>query len=160
MKNERNKNKDFMDNLSAKCHKKEKNSKKSEYIAAIIVNIILLYIFNNLPNWHVYFITNVLNEILWVINIAITAAILGNIILLVFNPEWFRRIIKIILNIFAITAVYSIYSIFPFNFNSFLIEWSVVIALIFIMIGIAVATIIGLFFLISTILAGFKLINE
>ena len=160
MKNEKNKIKSFMDNLSAKRRKKEKNSKKSEYVGAIVVNIILLYIFNNLLNWHIYFITNALNEILWVINIAITATIIGNIILLIFNPEWFRHIIKIILNIFAFTAVYSIYSVYPFNFSSFLIEWSVTIALIFIMIGIAVATIIELFFLIISILARFNVINQ
>lgn len=160
MKNEKNKIKSFMDNLSAKRRKKEKNSKRSEYVGAIVVNIILLYIFNNLLNWHIYFITNALNEILWVINIAITATIIGNIILLIFNPEWFRHIIKIILNIFAFTAVYSIYSVFPFNFSSFLIGWSVTIALIFIMVGIAVATIIELFFLIISVLTRFKLINQ
>ena len=160
MKNEKNKIKSFMDNLSAKRREKEKNSKKSEYFGAIVVNIILLYIFNNLLNWQVYFITNALNEVLWIINLAIIATIIGNIILLIFNPEWFRHIIKIILNIFAFTAVYSIYSVFPFNFSSFLIDWSVTIALIFIMIGIAVATIIELFFLIISILARFNVINE
>ena len=160
MKNEKNKIKSFVDNLSAKRREKEKNSKKSEYIGAIVVNIILLYIFNNLLNWQVHFITNALNEVLWVINLAIIATIIGNIILLIFNQEWFRHIIKIILNIFAFTAVYSIYSIFPFNFSSFLIDWSATIALIFIMLGIAVATIMELFFLIISILARFDVINE
>ena len=160
MKNEKNKIKSFMNNLSAKRHEKEKNSKKSKYIGAIIVNIILFYIFNNLLDWHIYFITNALNEILWVINIAITATIIGNIILIIFNPEWFRPIIKIILNIFAFTAVYSIYSIFPFNFSLFLIDWSVIIALIFIMAGILIATIVELFLLIINALAKLKLINE
>lgn len=160
MKNEKNKIKSFMNKLSAKRREKEKNSKKSQYIGAIIVNIILFYIFNNLLNWHIYFITNALNEILWVINIAITATIIGNIILIIFNPEWFRHIIKIILNIFAFTAVYSIYSIFPFNFSLFLIDWSVTIALIFIMAGILIATIVELFLLIINALAKLKLINE
>ena len=160
MKNEKNKIKSFMNNLSAKRREKEKNSKKSQYIGAIIVNIILFYIFNNLLNWHIYFITNALNEILGVINIAITATIIGNIILIIFNPEWFRHIIKIILNIFAFTAVYSIYSIFPFNFSLFLIDWSVTIALIFIMAGILIATIVELFLLIITALTKLKLINE
>lgn len=160
MKNDENKIKSFMDNLSAKRREKNKNSKKSEYIGAIVVNIILLYIFNNLLNWQVYFITNALNEILWIINIAIIVTIIGNIMFLIFNPEWFRHIIKIIMNIFAFTAVYSIYSVFPFNFSSFLIDWSVTIALIFIMVGIVIATIVELFFLIISILARFNVINK
>lgn len=160
MKNEKNKIKSFMDNLSSKRQEKDKNSKRSEYIGAIVVNVILLYIFNNLLNWQVYFITNALNEVLWIINIAIIATIIGNIMFIIFNPEWFRHIIKMILNIFAFTAVYSIYSVFPFNFSSFLIDWGLTIALIFIVTGIVIATIVELFLLIINILARFKLINE
>ncbi|MGB9980471.1 hypothetical protein [Methanobacterium sp.] len=159
MKNHENKIKSFMDNLSAKRKEKEKNSKKSEYIGAIVVNVILLYIFNNLLVWHVYFITNTFNEVLGLINLAIIVTIIGNIIFLMFNPGWFRHIVKIILNIFAFTAVYSIYSVFPFNFSSFLIDWSATIALIFIMVGIAVATIFELFLLIINILTRFKFIK-
>ena len=141
--------KNFIDNLSSK----QRDYKKSEYIGAIVVNIILLYIFNNLVNWHIYFITGAFNEVLWIINLAVIAVIIGNILLLIFNPEWFRHIVKIILNIFVITAVYSIYSIFPFNFSSFLTDWSVTIALIFVMIGIVIATIVELFLLIISVLA-------
>ncbi len=137
---------DFINRMFAKGG--ENKAKKSEYIAAIIVNIILLYIFNNLLNWHVYFITNALNSILWIINLAIIITILGNILLLAYNPGWFRHVMKIILNMVAIVAVYNIFTVFPFNFNSFLIDWSVTIALIFIMAGIAIATIVELFFLI------------
>jgi hypothetical protein len=58
MKSGQNKIKNFWDNLFAKRDEKEKNSKKSGYIGAIAVNIILLYIFNNSLNWHVYFYRN------------------------------------------------------------------------------------------------------
>lgn len=148
MKSGENKIPDFIDRMLEKRNKKENSTKKSEYIGAIIVNLILLYIFNNLLNWHVYFITNALNDILWIINLSILATILGNALLLWCNPEWFRHIIKIILNIFAFIAVYFIYSVFPFSFNSFLIDWSVTIALILAMVGIVIATIIEVSFLI------------
>lgn len=136
----------FIDRMTKR--NKEKKGKKSEYIAAIVVNIILLYIFNNLLNWHLYFITNALNDILWIINAAIIVTIVGNILLLAYNQEWFRHVMKIILNIVAIVAVYNIFTVFPFHFNSFLIDWSVTIALIFIIVGIAIATIVELFLLI------------
>jgi hypothetical protein len=139
---------DVINKLFAKRNKTEKKAKKSEYIIAIVVNIVLLYIFNNLLNWHIYFITNALNEVLWIINLAIIATIVGNILLLAYNPEWFRHVMKIILNIVAVIAVYNIFIVFPFNFNSFLIDWSVIIALIFVMVGITIATIVEFFFLI------------
>lgn len=36
----------------------KKRAKKPGYIGAIIVNLILLYVANNLLNWHVPFLTN------------------------------------------------------------------------------------------------------
>jgi hypothetical protein len=134
--------------MFSKRDKKGKWSKKSEYVGAIIVNLILLYIFNNLLNWHIYFITNAFNEVLWIINLAIIATIIGNILLLMYNPEWFHHVMKIILNIFAFNALYALYNVFPFSFNSFLIDWSVIIALIFVMVGIAIATIVEFVFLV------------
>lgn len=146
--NSENKIHNFINKMLSKRDKKEKGAKKSEYVGAIIANLILLFIFNNLLNWHVYFITNALNEVLWIINLSIIAAIIGNILLLVYNPDWFRHIIKIILNIFAFIAVYSLYNVFPFSFNSFLIDWAVIIALILAMVGIAIATIVEFVFLV------------
>lgn len=57
-------------------NKKERN-KKAEYIAAVIFNLIFLFIVNNLLNWNIYFITTALNEVLWIVNLSIIAAIIG-----------------------------------------------------------------------------------
>jgi hypothetical protein len=128
--------------------KKEK-SKKSDYIISIIFNLILLYVFNNLLNWHVHFITNALNEVLWIINLSIIATIIINSLLLLYDPEWFRHVMKIVLNIFAFIAVYFLFKVFPFNFNNFYINWGLKILLILGMIGIAIAFIEEFYFLIT-----------
>jgi len=75
---------------------------KSEYIAAIIFNLIFLYVVNNLLNWHIYFITNAFNEVLWIINLSIIASIIGNALLLLYSPARFRHGVKIIINIISI----------------------------------------------------------
>lgn len=137
--------------LSKRCRErdnKEKKDRKSEYIGAIVINLILLYIFNNLLNWHIYFITNTLNEILWIINLSIIATIIGNALLLCYNPEWFRHVVKIILNVFVFISVYVLYSVFPFDFNAPFVDWIVAIALILFMIGVVIATIVEFFFLV------------
>jgi hypothetical protein len=128
--------------------KKEK-SKKSDYIISIIFNLILLYVFNNLLNWHVYFVTNALNSVLWIINLSIIATIIINTLLLFYDPEWFRHVMKIILNIFAFIAVYFLYNAFPFNFNNIYINWGLKILLIVGMIGIAIAFIEEFYLLIT-----------
>jgi hypothetical protein len=122
---------------------------KSEYIAAIIFNLIFLYVVNNLLNWHIYFITNAFNEVLWIINLSIIASIIGNALLLAYNPEWFHHVIKIIMNIITFIAVYFVYIVFPINFYNPSLNWSLSILLILFMIAIAIATIVEIFLLIT-----------
>jgi hypothetical protein len=122
---------------------------KSEYIIAIIVSLIFLYVVNNLLNWHVPFITNAFNEVLWNINLSIIATIIGNGLLLLYSPERFRHLVKIIINIISFIAVYVVYKVFPFNFYNSFYNWGFNILLILALIGIAIATIVEIYLLVS-----------
>jgi len=122
---------------------------KSEYISAIIVSLIFLYVVNNLLNWHIYFITNAFNEVLWNINLSIIATIIGNGLLLLYSPERFRHLVKIIINIISFIAVYVVYRVFPFNFYNSFYNWGFNILLILALIGIAIATIVEIYLLVS-----------
>jgi peptidoglycan/LPS O-acetylase OafA/YrhL len=124
-----------------------KSEQKSEYIFAIIVSLIFLYVVNNLLNWHIYFITNAFNEVLWIINLSIIATIIGNALLLLYSPERFRHMVKIIINIISFIAVYIVYKVFPFNFYNSFYNWGFNILLILAMIGIAIATIVEIYLL-------------
>ncbi|MGB9937002.1 MAG: hypothetical protein ACPK7O_04730 [Methanobacterium sp.] len=135
-----------------KIFKRNKSAKKSEYIASIIVNIILLYIFNNILSWNISFITEALNSILWIINLSIIAAIIGNVLLLVYDPQFFRNIIKIILNIFSLYAVYALYNVFPFVFSTGYITIALQFALLITIIVLIIATIIEFLFLVLSII--------
>ena len=126
-----------------------KREQKSEYLVAIIFNLIFLYIVNNLLNWHVYFITNAFNDVLWIINLSIIATIIGNALLLLYSPERFRHVIKIVLNIFAFIATYFVYEVFPFNFYNSFYNWGINILLILAMIGIVIATIVEIYLLVT-----------
>ena len=127
----------------------KKREQKTEYITAIIFNLIFLYIVNNLINWQVYFITNAFNEVLWIINLSIIATIIGNALLILYNPKRFRHVMKIILNIFAFIAVYFVYKVFPFNFYNSFYNWGFNILLILAMIGITIAIIIEFYLLVT-----------
>ena len=126
-----------------------KREQKSEYFAAIIFNIIFLYIVNNLLNWHIYFITNAFSDVLWILNLTIIVTIIGNVLLLVYSPDKFRHVMKIILNIFAFIAAYFLYVVFPFNFYNSFYNWVVTVLLILAMIGIVIATIVEIYLLVS-----------
>ena len=120
---------------------------KREYVIAIIFNLILLYIFNNLLNLHINFVTSAFNNILWIINLSITIAIIGNALLLIYHPNLFRHLMKTIINIFAFIAVFFLYGTFPFNFNNIYLYWILNILLLIIMVGLAISIIVEFVYL-------------
>ena len=126
-----------------------RTERTTEYTIAIIVSLIFLYVFNNLLNWHIYFVTNALNEVLWIINLSLLATIIGNALFILYRADWFRHLVKIVINIFNIIAVYLVYLVFPFNFNNSFLNWAINILLILIMIRIVIAIIVEFYHLIT-----------
>lgn len=109
----------------------EKKVKKSEFIVAIIVNVILFYIVNNLLSWNFSFITSSFQGVLWIFNISICATIIANIIFLAYHPGWFRSLAKIVLNILSFYVCYYLFTIFPFIFSQ--TAYTIVVKMIIIM---------------------------
>lgn len=126
-----------------------RRERNREYVTSIIFNFIFLYIFNNLLNWHVYFITRAFNEVLWIINLSIVVTIIGNFFMLLYRPDWFRHVTKIVLNIVAFAAVYIVYKVFPFNFSNTFLNWGLSALLILAMISIIIAIIVEIYLLIT-----------
>jgi hypothetical protein len=132
-----------------------------DYIWAIAACIVLLYVLNNLMDIYVpwsygdfsQFFWNILNNIynhveipflskayiqcLWAINIALTAGILGNFILLLYRPRWAHYLIQAIISGLSLIAVYVVWAIYPFRFDSSRADSIVKIVLILIMVGMA-----------------------
>lgn len=119
---------------------KEKEPKKQEFVIAIIVNVILLYVVNNLVAWDISFIKSSFNDVLWILNISIVANIVANIIYLIYYYDWLKSLIQVLLNILGILVVYYLYVVFPFVFSNIWITWGLGIALILALFGIVIAT--------------------
>ncbi len=122
-----------------------KRNRRAEYIAAIIVNAILIYIFNNLLKWRVPFLTSDFNLVLWAVNLSLGATIIANILFLAYDARWFHHLLQLVLNILAFLSTYLLYRIFPLAFSERLIEQVVRIALIFAMVALGIALIVEFF---------------
>jgi hypothetical protein len=120
---------------------KEKEAKTSGFVAAIIVNIIVLYVVNNILSWNLGFIAPSFQDVLWIFNLSIAATIIANIIFLVYHPGWFRSILQIILNILGFLVCYYLYTIFPFTFSQAAYTLVLQIILILGMIAVVIATV-------------------
>jgi hypothetical protein len=110
----------------------------AHYYIAIAVDIVLLYVLNNLRYMGISLITDYFTSCLWAINLSLSFGIVGNFTLLLYRPRWFHHLVQAILSLLAIIAVYVVYSIFPFNLGGELLPRALRIILILIMAGAAI----------------------
>ncbi len=127
---------------------KNKTNRKSGYIATIIIDIVLMYVFNNLLRWGVPFLTPAYSGVLWAINLSLGITILVNLFFLAYDAGWFRHLTQLILNVIALFVVFLIYTIYPFSFAGEIWSQWVKISLIIVMAGIGIGIIVEIFQLI------------
>jgi hypothetical protein len=96
----------------------QKNRKIIDHAVSIVVSIILLFIFNSLLSWRIPFLTDSYIKCLWAIDLSIGSTIIVNFVFLFYEKEWFRHLMHLLLDIFAMITAYTIYSVFPFSFTA------------------------------------------
>jgi putative flippase GtrA len=117
--------------------------RRIDYVAAIIVNLALLYAAHELPTWHIPYVTEKYAECLWAIDLSFAANIIANCIYLFHDKEKTKGIGRIILNLIGLNFIYTFYTIYPFDFSTMPdLEQAAKIAFITGIIGIAFSTII------------------
>jgi hypothetical protein len=119
------------------------------YFIIMAVDIILLYLFNNMLNFLTHpidinasqdypgiiynvikffidlkfpFLTKDFTSCLWAINLALSCGIIGNFVLLLYRPRWFHHLIQAVPGFLAVMAIIIVLRIFPFNFQAGLQE--------------------------------------
>lgn len=115
--------------------KDKKKPQKSQFIAAVIVNLIILYIANNLLNWNLSFIDNSFLQVLGILNIFLIAAILVNFLFIFYSKSWFRNLLLIPVDLLGLATAYTLFSIFPFIINNIILEYLLKLILLVFIIG-------------------------
>ena len=110
------------------------------YGVSIVVNLIMAYVVHQLPVWHVPFITEDWYRVLWVLDLSIGTHIVGNLVLLAYDPQWLRHAVQIGLNLVSVQVLVVMLRVFPFEFYGF--DWGVRLALLVGLAGVAIAIIV------------------
>lgn len=93
----------------------KRRSKKPDYIIAVAINLILLYVANNLLRWEVPYLTRSFNVPLLILNISIIATIIVNLAFLAYDPAWFVSLARAFLNLISAVFLYTFLVVFPLN---------------------------------------------
>ncbi|MGJ7028368.1 MULTISPECIES: hypothetical protein [Methanothermobacter] len=118
---------------------RDKEFSTSEFIAASLANMVVLYIVNSIMGWNLSFIDPSFATLIPLINLVVAAGLAVNLVFIFFRKQWLWSFTQIILNTLGYLMVSSLYSVFPFTFRNIYIFYSVRFALLIAMIVMAVA---------------------
>ncbi|MCX6235905.1 MAG: hypothetical protein NT175_14505 [Bacteroidetes bacterium] len=104
------------------------------YLVTIIVLFVLVYVFEHLYDWGVPFLTEEYNDLLWYIRLSFYASIAAHALYFLYDPKWFRHLLKAIANVFFALSTIMFYVIFPFDFATSQVNKIVKIVLLIMMV--------------------------
>jgi hypothetical protein len=111
-----------------------KASDRSSYVAAIIVNAALIYLLNHLLEWDLLpFLTNDFVSVRGLIRLSLFVAIALNVVFLAFDPPWFRSVGRIVMGGFSLAVSILLYQKFPFDFNPYDFDWSLIVRVLIVL---------------------------
>ncbi|MEA2022995.1 MAG: hypothetical protein U9N79_01750 [Actinomycetota bacterium] len=115
------------------------------YGVAVAVNIVLLFIVNNLLAWGwVPFLTDDFERLLPIVNLSLVVGAGVNFAFIFYNASWFRSAGQILQNVVSLFVTVATLKIFPFDFSPYGINWAVVarVLLILIFVALVIGTIV------------------
>jgi hypothetical protein len=94
------------------------------YIVAIVINVVMLVIVNNILEWGwLPFLTADFGQLIWLIDVSLLATIAVNAIYLVYDAPWFKSVCQIGLGGITIAVAVRTYQVFPFDFSASQFNW-------------------------------------
>lgn len=112
---------------------------RSGYVVAIVLNLALLFVANNLLGWDLIpFLTGDFARVLWILNVSLLAKIAVNLAHLWYDPAWFKSVCQICLGGISMLVSIRMLQVFPFDFTGSGFDWEPVARFVLILGVIAV----------------------
>jgi hypothetical protein len=108
----------------------------SDYIAAVVFDIVVLVVVNKVPDWNIPFVTEAYPDILWAVNTSLAVSIAGNLVLIFFHPRFLHHLLNAVFSGFGILVSAVLVSVFPFDFTNLAGEWLTILIRIVLIVGI------------------------
>ena len=112
-------------------------TKRFGYFVAILVNVGLLFIVNNVLEWDIApFLTEEFEDLIPIVSVSLLFGAAINLAYIAFDPAWFKASTQMVSAGIALIVAIRTYQIFPFDFSAYDFPWTGVTRIILI-IGIA-----------------------
>ena len=110
------------------------------YAIAVVANLVLLFIVNNLLAWGwIPFLTDDFEQLLPIVSLSFVVGAIANFAFIFYNARWFRSAGQIVQNVVSLFVIVATLKVFPFDFSPYSINWETVTRVVLILSGVAVA---------------------
>jgi hypothetical protein len=112
---------------------------------AILVNLALLFVANNLLAWDLLpFLTDDFARVLWLIDISLLATVAVNLAHIWYDPVWFKSLGQIGLGSISMLVAIRMFQVFPFDFSVYEFDWERVARFVMVlsMVGIGIGIVV------------------
>lgn len=100
-------------------------ARRTGYLIAIGINIVLLWFVNVAPGWQVLpFLTSGMEQVLPFVNASMIAGAVANVVYLTTDPKWLKALGDIATTVFGIVAMVKMWQVFPFDFGDASFDWA------------------------------------
>lgn len=96
----------------------DRGRRRAGYVAAIVVQLIGLYLVRHLVAWDVPMLTPSFNRVVPYIELSILVSLAANAAWLVLDPPWFRSLVQIGVNLVSLAPIVRMWQIFPFDLGA------------------------------------------
>ncbi|MFH0805238.1 MAG: hypothetical protein V1916_03535 [Patescibacteria group bacterium] len=98
---------------------KTRGRRIADYAVTVTGNLVLLYVFNSLLDWHAQLITAHWADVLPLLNASVLATVACNLTFIFYDERRFYLLARIALDLVAIAVLYQLWVVFPFDFGGF-----------------------------------------
>ncbi|MCJ7780673.1 MAG: hypothetical protein MUQ27_07590 [Acidimicrobiia bacterium] len=97
------------------------------YAIAVVANLVLLFIVNNLLAWGwVSFLTDDFEQLLPIVSLSLVVGAGANFAFIFYNAQWFRSFGQIVQNVVSFFVIVGTLKIFPFDFSAYRSNWTAI----------------------------------
>ncbi len=124
------------------------------YLVGIAISAGILFVVNNLLAWDIVpFLTTDFDQLLPIVNASLIASIVVNTIWILYDAAWIRSTGQIILNLTSVAVLALTFRVFPFDFSPYSFDWESLskVLIVFLIIALAIATIVEIAKLVSAV---------
>jgi len=96
--------------------KEERPESRLSYLIGAVINLLVFYAIQKIPEWNIVFITEEYREVQGLLSFSVLVQAVGGLVLMVLHTVRMHHLLHVIFNFITMYVLYRLIVVFPFDF--------------------------------------------